>query len=132
MAQAPLPPKNLSPEKPGNGRSANKKGVYKHPETGRELTALSVPAADAFVRQGFEYVGPAPVQTAARPSTTSAVSDSKAVKKAQEAQAAAEAAKAEADAKLAEAEKRAEEAEARAQAAEEAAAGNSNPEEGNQ
>ena len=48
----------FTPNKP-----ANKGGVYRHPETGTEVIAMETekfgsPQADAYVRLGFEYVGP--------------------------------------------------------------------------
>lgn len=59
MADGKDIPKNLSPEVTSRG-SRNKPGVYRHGKSGKSLTALSVPAADAFVHQGFKYVGPVP------------------------------------------------------------------------
>lgn len=51
----------------GDGRAANPGGVYRQKETGQELVAVETakfgsPQADAFVRLGYEYVGPAPRQ----------------------------------------------------------------------
>lgn len=52
-------PKGMSKEETP-GRQKNLPGVYLHRESGRSLIALSVPAADAFALQGFEYQGPVP------------------------------------------------------------------------
>jgi hypothetical protein len=38
-------------------------GVYKHPDTKDELHITSFPAADAVVRQGWEYDRPLPKPT---------------------------------------------------------------------
>lgn len=48
----------------GNGTLANPGGVYRHPDTGEELVFTATgkfgnPGADAAVRLGFVYVGPA-------------------------------------------------------------------------
>lgn len=56
-------PKGLSPEVTPD-RKRNPKGVYFHKASGKRLTALSVPAADAFRLQGFVYEGPADAESA--------------------------------------------------------------------
>lgn len=48
----------------GDGRAINPSGVYRHPDTGEELVTQATakfgnPQADAIVRLGFVYVGPA-------------------------------------------------------------------------
>lgn len=53
----------------GDGRAANPSGVYRHPDTGEELVTqatskLGNPQADAIVRLGFVYVGPAKLKEA--------------------------------------------------------------------
>lgn len=45
------------------GKSIHQSGVYRHKETGQELIAIETekfgnPQADAYVRLGFEFVGP--------------------------------------------------------------------------
>lgn len=40
----------------------NRPGVYRHRDTGAELIAGREQHADAFVRQNYEYVGPAPAR----------------------------------------------------------------------
>ena len=55
-------------ETQGNGQPAFPSGLYRNKETGQELIAqgsskFGNPQADAFVRLGFEYVGPAPKNT---------------------------------------------------------------------
>lgn len=51
-------------ERNGDGSPANPSGVYRHPDTGEELVTQATakfgnPQADAIVRLGFVYVGPA-------------------------------------------------------------------------
>lgn len=48
----------------GDGRAVNPSGVYRHPDTKEELVTQATskfgnPQADAIVRLGFVYVGPA-------------------------------------------------------------------------
>lgn len=38
-------------------------GIYRHEKAGKQLVALEVPLADAFIKAGFVYVGPAPADT---------------------------------------------------------------------
>lgn len=50
-------------EKQGDGRPTAKAGLYRHKETGAEVIATETekfgnPQGDAYVRLGFEYVGP--------------------------------------------------------------------------
>lgn len=52
-------------EKNGDGRPANLPGVYRHPETGKELIArrhrkFGDAQADGFVQVGYKWVGPEP------------------------------------------------------------------------
>ncbi len=52
-------------ETQGDNRATNPGGVYVHRETGEEIIAIEnskfgSPQADAFVRAGFQYKGPAP------------------------------------------------------------------------
>lgn len=54
----------------GDGRPANLPGVYRHPETGKELIArrhrkFGDAQADGFVQVGYKYVGPAPKEAKA-------------------------------------------------------------------
>lgn len=59
-------PKGQSPEEAFGGGPGNQPGVYKHDKAGVELIALSSPAADAFVRLGYERTGPVPRATIAK------------------------------------------------------------------
>ena len=54
-------------ENNGDGRPANEPGVYKHPETGKELIArrhrkFGDAQADGYVQVGYKWVGPIPVE----------------------------------------------------------------------
>jgi hypothetical protein len=57
----------------GSGRAVNLPGLYRHPESGKEVVVQANPKlgsamADGVVQVGFVYVGPAPVET--KPSET--------------------------------------------------------------
>jgi len=61
----------MTNEKQGDGRATNPGGLYRHKETGEELVAIETskfgnPQADAYVRLGFERVGPVPKETPAQ------------------------------------------------------------------
>lgn len=50
-------------EKQGDGRPTPAAGLYRHPVTGTEMIAVPTskfgnPQGDAYVRLGFQYVGP--------------------------------------------------------------------------
>jgi hypothetical protein len=60
----------------GDGRPANLPGVYRHPETGKELIArrhrkFGDAQADGFVQVGYKYVGPAPKESEKKPEAKS-------------------------------------------------------------
>lgn len=105
-------PKGQSPEKTPNPRNRNQPGVYRHEASGKSLTATTVPAADAFVHQGFVRVGDVPKRQAAQKAAAKTGTDTTDLQKQLDA-----ANKAQADA-----EKRAADAEAAQKAAEDAAA----------
>jgi hypothetical protein len=59
----------MAVETNGDGSAINPSGVYRHPDTKQELIFQATgkfgnPGADAAVRLGFVYVGPAKVETA--------------------------------------------------------------------
>lgn len=50
-------------EEQGNRQPQAALGIYRHEGAGKQLVALEVPLADAFIKAGFKYVGPAPADT---------------------------------------------------------------------
>jgi len=46
----------MAQETHGERKPANKPGLYKHTESGAELTATSTPVADGLVRAGYVLV----------------------------------------------------------------------------
>lgn len=64
-------------ESNGDGRPANEPGVYRHPETGKELIArrhrkFGDAQADGFVQVGYKWVGPVPKESEQNPKSEAA------------------------------------------------------------